>query len=149
MKKMILAVAVIAVGFASCNKKADANESTNDTLTQVDSTAVVDDHNSQNALDWAGTYEGVLPCANCEGIQTIVTLNSDDTFTTKQIYLGRSGEAVEDSGKIMWHEGTMVHLKGATVDMKLKVEENQLVVLDTEGKVIEGAMKDLYILKKN
>ena len=41
------------------------------------------------------------------------------------------------------------HLKGATVDMKLKVGENQLFVLDQDGKVIEGAMKDLYILKKN
>ena len=31
-------------------------------------------HNSRNALDWAGTYEGVLPCADCPGIQTRLSL---------------------------------------------------------------------------
>lgn len=24
-----------------------------------------DGHNAQNALDWFGTYEGTLPCADC------------------------------------------------------------------------------------
>ncbi len=26
--------------------------------------------NSQNSLDWPGTYTGTLPCADCEGIKT-------------------------------------------------------------------------------
>lgn len=149
MKKMILSVAVLAIGFTSCNKKAEADATTNDTLTQVDTNQVIDDHTSQIAVDWPGVYVGALPCADCEGIQTEVTLNSDDTFAIKQTYLGKEGAPIEDSGKIMWHGGTIVHLKGKTVDMKLKVGENQLFVLDQDGKVIEGPMKDLYILKKN
>nr|WP_297306634.1 copper resistance protein NlpE [uncultured Flavobacterium sp.] len=149
MKKMVLAVAVLAIGFASCNKKADANESTNDTLNQVDTTQVVDDHTSQTAVDWAGIYVGALPCADCEGIQTEIALNDDDTFVVKQTYLGKEGAPVEENGKIMWHDGTIAHLKGNTIDMKLKVGENQVFVLDQDGKEIEGAMKDLYILKKN
>ena len=32
-----------------------------------DGTAAPDLHSSQNALDWAGVYEGVLPCADCPG----------------------------------------------------------------------------------
>ena len=36
-------------------------------------------HNSQNSLDWAGVYQGILPCADCEGFDTVITLNWDET----------------------------------------------------------------------
>ncbi len=39
-----------------------------------------DMHTSQNSLDWAGVYEGVLPCADCPGIQTRLTLSRDETY---------------------------------------------------------------------
>jgi uncharacterized lipoprotein NlpE involved in copper resistance len=39
-----------------------------------------DVHNSRNALDWAGTYEGVLPCADCPGTKTRLTLNYDGSY---------------------------------------------------------------------
>lgn len=154
---MILAAAIIAVGFTSCNKKTEADAGTNDTLTTTETTqpettteenTVVDHSNAQNALDWAGIYTGTLPCADCEGIQTEVALNDDNTFVIKQTYLGKK-ETIEDKGTIMWHDGTIAHLKGKTVDMKLKVEENQLVFLDQDGKVINGPLKDKYIFKKN
>lgn len=159
MKKMILAAAIIAVGFASCNKKTEADKGTNDTLktettqpaegtTHTDPNTVIDHSNAQNALDWAGIYVGTLPCADCEGIKTEIALNDDNTFVVKQTYLGKN-TTIEDKGTIMWHDGTIAHLKGKTEDMKLKVEENQLVFLDQDGKVIEGPMKDLYIIKKN
>lgn len=158
MKKMILAAAFIAVGFASCDKKADANTSTNDSLNQPATTEQTetpkpteetkpDGSTAQTALDWAGIYAGTLPCADCEGIQTELALNDDNTFVIKQTYLGKK-ETIEDKGTIMWHDGTIAHLKGKTVDMKLKVEENQLVFLDQDGKVIDGPLKDKYIFKK-
>jgi len=31
-------------------------------------------HNSRNALDWAGTYAGVLPCADCPDVQARLRL---------------------------------------------------------------------------
>ena len=39
-----------------------------------------DIHNSRNSLDWAGTYEGVLPCADCPGTKTRLTLNQDGSY---------------------------------------------------------------------
>ncbi|CAM5210720.1 hypothetical protein OURE66S_02644 [Oligella ureolytica] len=32
-------------------------------------------------------YEGLLPCADCEGIQTKLTLNNDGNYTLEQYYL--------------------------------------------------------------
>jgi len=146
MKKIVLIAALVAVGLTSCNKKAEADSNVNDSIANTNQ-PVIDEGNSQTALDWAGTYEGVLPCADCEGIQTIITLNSDDTFTLSQKYLGKDN-VVDDKGSIMWHDGTIVHLKGTSVDMKLKVGENQLFFLDQEGKVIDGPLKEKYILTK-
>ncbi len=32
-------------------------------------------------------YRGMLPCADCAGINTELTLNADQTFTLKETYL--------------------------------------------------------------
>jgi hypothetical protein len=37
----------------------------------------------------SGTYEGKLPCADCPGLQTLITINSDGTFHMKETYLER------------------------------------------------------------
>lgn len=113
------------------------NESFKDTL-----------HNSQNSLDWSGTYIGIIPCADCPGIETTVVLNQDETFTYKASYLERNLILI-DSGKFMWHDhGSIVHIKGKEVDMKYKVGENQLFSLDQEEKIIDGPLHNNYILKK-
>lgn len=38
------------------------------------------------------TYIGKLPCADCPGIKTEITLNKDKTFMTSEIYLERNDE---------------------------------------------------------
>ena len=38
---------------------------------------ITDFHNSLNSLDWEGTYSGILPCADCAGIQTLIKLNKN------------------------------------------------------------------------
>ena len=35
----------------------------------------------------SGTYEGTLPCADCPGLQTLITFNSDGTFYMEATYL--------------------------------------------------------------
>ncbi len=50
------------------------------------------------------TYRGAIPCADCEGIDMIVTLESRDdasvngTYTLRQIYLGRDVAPFESTG---------------------------------------------------
>lgn len=34
-----------------------------------------------------GTYEGTLPCADCPGIQTSITINADGRFHMEETYL--------------------------------------------------------------
>ena len=93
-------------------------------------------------------YEGTLPCADCEGILSTVTLSNNDSFVYTSVYMGKN-DTIVDAGKIMWmNNGNVAHLKGASADVQLKVGENKLIQLDQEGKVIEGALADKYIYTK-
>ena len=62
----------------------------------TDSNAVVDSHTAENALDWPGRYAGLLPCADCEGIQTQLTLNADKTYVLEEHYV-KNGRALHPS----------------------------------------------------
>ena len=66
------------------------------------STKPVDMHTSQNSLDWAGVYEGVLPCADCSGIKIRLTLNRDGTFERVMQYMGRQVAAQTVRGRFTW-----------------------------------------------
>lgn len=148
MRKVFLLGIAVAGMMISCTKKettiVEETVVKEDTLVQ----GVTDEHNAQNSLDWAGTYEATLPCADCPGIKTTVTLNNDGTFKHVAEYLEREGK-FESTGTLMWHDnGSVVHLKGKDIDTKLKVIENGLIGLDQEGKEIEGALKAHYYYKK-
>ncbi|KPQ15064.1 MAG: NlpE family lipoprotein [Algoriphagus marincola HL-49] len=106
--------------------------------------------NSMNALDWEGTYVGTLPCADCEGIETELTINYDGTYSYKTTYLGKETEAEEVTGTFQWDEnGSVITLAGLDgAPGKYKVGENRIWHLDMEGKQIEGDLADRYILTK-
>jgi len=109
-------------------------------------------HNSKNSLDWAGVYSGILPCADCDGIETVVTLTKDLTYHVDTRYKGKSGSTFGIKGKFSWsQDGTRIELQGiqsGTGPIHYQVGENHLVQLDMEGKKITGPMASRYILKK-
>jgi len=70
-------------------------------------------HNSRNSLDWAGTYEGVLPCADCPGIQTRLTLNRDESYEFRTLYIDRDSAARVVRGRFSWQpNGNAITLEG-------------------------------------
>ena len=72
-----------------------------------------DGHTAANALDWSGTYQGVVPCADCEGIKTVVRLNREMTYAFSATYLGKPGKPFEKTGPFSWNEaGNTVILAG-------------------------------------
>ena len=107
--------------------------------------------NSKTSVDWKGQYKGTLPCADCEGIATTITLKSDGSFQRVVYYRGKSEQAQVDRGSFNWDDS------GSTISLDLsdgrsqsyKVGENQLVHLDQDEQLIEGDLANLYILIKN
>jgi copper homeostasis protein (lipoprotein) len=106
--------------------------------------------NSEVSLDWAGTYSGVVPCADCEGITTTLSLHDDKTYRLSTRYLGKSTEPFEREGTFTWYDnGSKVKLEGIRdgADRYL-VGENILFQLDMEGNRITGNLAENYQLRK-
>lgn len=110
----------------------------------------IDYHTSQNSLDWDGTYKGVLPCADCEGIETEITIDVDGNYTRKVTYLKDGNkDTYTEQGLFAWNkEGTKIILKSTSDNKYYQVGENYLQVLDLKGNTITGALADKYILQK-
>lgn len=105
-------------------------------------------HNSRNSLDWAGTYRGVLPCADCEGIETVIVLSGDGSFREHIRYLGRNEGQTESSrqGSFDWNaDGSTVTLAGDPPNA-YRVGENRLTRLALDGSTVTGALSDNYVL---
>ena len=91
-------------------------------------------HNSRNAVDWAGVYEGVTPCADCPGIRTRLTLKMDGRFELSTQYLERQATPQTVSGSFSWNAaGNTVTLDGAGQGRQFRVGEGRLLQLDRDG----------------
>ncbi|NDV46795.1 META domain-containing protein [Paludibacter sp. 221] len=108
--------------------------------------------NSNNSLDWNGIYTGVVPCADCEGIQTTIVLNLNNSYELRTKYLGKNTEEYVKTGTFEWNkEGNEITLSGIDKNeapSKYMVGENKLVQLDTKGKRMESATEPNYTLAK-
>lgn len=122
------------------------NEKSNQTI----ETQTIDHSTSQNALDYAGVYNGKIPCADCEGIKIKLVINDNKTYQKYSVYLGKSTDTLSEKGEFSWNAtGTSIYLTAENGGKQgYVVRENALVVLDQEGNIIRGELEDLYILTK-
>ncbi|UUM26000.1 copper resistance protein NlpE N-terminal domain-containing protein [Acinetobacter colistiniresistens] len=154
MKKSIIAISLASIFLVACNKAETpkTDEQTPPAMSTESSSEVVDSaHTAENSLDWNGTYKGVLPCADCEGIETQLQLNLDKTYTLKETYLGKGdGKAFESKGKFTFDSKntSVIELDKAGDGRKYFVAEGYLKALDTEGKEITGELAEKYELQK-
>jgi len=151
--------ALIAAGFIASGCAARSTTSTTTTSTATTATATTTTSvppaatpdNSMTSLDWAGTYAGVMPCADCEGIETTITLNPDRTYAMKTRYLGKDTKVFERQGVFTWNEeGNKIQLSGlADGPDRYLVGENALIQLDKAGNRITGDLAPKYVLARS
>lgn len=143
----ILNFVLISLLLTGCVKKEKQTPSENNNHTPV---TIPDAHTSQNALDWAGTYQGTLPCASCSAIKMEILLNRDGSYEQTNVY-EHDGESdvVISSGTFNWDEsGSIITLNSAEKPNQFFVGENYLATLDMDGNRITGDLADKYILTK-
>ncbi len=137
-----LAALVVLAACQSPNGQ-ENNASGDSTASAAATAGTPDAHNSRNSLDWAGTYSGILPCADCEALPTAVTLYSDGRYTTQRRYQGKSDSVFVEQGNFTWSEdGNAILLDNNRG--KYKVGEGSLLQLDGDGNIITGNLADMY-----
>lgn len=115
-------------------------------------TALPTGDNSRNALDWPGTYHGVLPCVDCDGIPAQLRLNSDLTYVA--VEKGKQeNDKKHSSGKFVWDKnGSRITLQQADGGLRVTsyiVGENVLIPLDHKGRMADTTSDRRYSLRKD
>ena len=149
MKKTIYVagfIAVLFISLASCTCKSKSESKATQDVAAIDAA-----HSSKNGVDWVGDYEGTIPCADCEGIEVHITLNSDETYQMSYLYLDKGGAPEVFSGIFTWDTaGEEIALSDIdNFPSRYKVIENKLIMLDMEGNIITGQYDDMYVLTKS
>lgn len=99
-------------------------------------------------LNYWGTYTGILPAADCPGIEVTLDLNKDNTFQSKFIYQERN-VTFEDQGLYTFSSDSILTTIGENEDtVYYKVTNNHLKMLDQYKNEIPDEIGTLYILNK-
>ncbi|MBC9911189.1 copper resistance protein NlpE N-terminal domain-containing protein [Chitinophaga varians] len=140
MRKLICFTTLFAVLMA-CNNHQNT-QSTTDSTTAGKQTPVA------TAPHITGTYQGTLPCADCPGMDYQISLFDDHTFTELVSYQGR-GQGIAFTEKGTWQQinDSIVSIKKKTDSSSFLASDSKLLVLDKQGKRIEGALASNYVLK--
>jgi hypothetical protein len=93
--------------------------------------AAVDSHNSRNALDWEGSYSGILPCPD-HGTATVRLTLSGSKYQLHILY--GNGETKETEGEFVWDTtGGIITLHGEVFPSVYRVGENRLIPYGPNG----------------
>lgn len=139
MKRTILAAAALLL-LAACGGNAQRKTAA--------ATATADMQTAQTAPDYAGTYKGTLPAADCPGIEMTLTLRPDGTYSEHSKYIDRDVE-FDEQGRYAVSDSllTLTSDQGGTEGC-FRIEENRLRWLDADKQVIKGPLAENYILTK-
>ncbi len=146
-------ISVIIVAFFlmnACNQSSQNDEaaiiSNDDKSIALSDTAISTSDNSFNSLDWEGNYTGTLPCEDCGGKQTTITLKKDLSYNVEIKHITKSAKLFPQEGVFEWNKaGNKITLRDVqNTPEKYIVGENVLIPLDANG----DRIKDNAILKK-
>ena len=148
IKFTLLIVAFLTI-VTSCSTSSNENIEIGPAEVADNTTKKPDSHTSETSLDWAGTYKGTLPCADCDGLETTIVLKKDKTFERTVYYKGKEAGSFNDEGKFSWDkDGRVITLEVKDENPSYQVREGNIVLLNKEREVNTGALADFYILKK-
>ena len=140
-KKIFAALTIALIVFSCSNQKHSVSSQQ----------SFENHHTAENSLDWEGTYMGILPCADCEGIETWLTLNNDLSFKLVRNYL-KNEDILSDTifGNFEWQKNNVKLQENKTNGETIffRIEENQVRQLTNNAQKVEGELANYYILQK-
>lgn len=143
MNKIVF-ILLVAFTLYGCDNKNKNPATQIKKLVQID----LDEHTAQSSLDYEGTYTGIIPAADAEGIETKITLGAE-SYSIFTEFAGKNDSGTIKEGKYSWNKaGNTITLEGLDKPNQYFVGENKLFALDINGNRIKGEFANNYILKK-
>ncbi len=94
-----------------------------------------------------GTFEGILPAADCPGLQTIIAINSDGTFHMEETFLERDTSPRVTEGNWVLKSNIITFTAG-DYKFEYKVISDKEIRWAPGGKEITGTNLNWSLLKK-
>ena len=96
----------------------------------------------------AAFYFGTLPCEDCDGIETLLSLNADvdRTFTLEERPTGKNRNTKMDGTWTV--DGDVVILNSESGSTKYQVTDKGVVSFDSNGNKRDEASAKKYLLRK-
>jgi uncharacterized lipoprotein NlpE involved in copper resistance len=115
---------IIIVGFVAFS---NCNRPNNKRSKKSDQTKIV---TNKTSFDKA-FFEGILPCADCNGIKRNILLNADHTFLMESIYLGKAGHPFKEKGTYTVSENFLI--LSIEAPNKYSIGEGYIEQMDVNG----------------
>ncbi len=104
---------------------------------------------SQEIADFIGVYTGIIPCADCEGIDYRIQLGEDQRYVSTSIYLAKEAKPFRAEGEYAIDELGRIMLNPGMSDQQFfEPDAGGMWWLDRQGKRIDGNLAAHYRLTK-
>ncbi|SUO94437.1 copper resistance protein NlpE [Suttonella ornithocola] len=105
--------------------------------------------NARSAVSWNGVYQGIFPCAGCEGVATMLQLNADSTYLLRTRMLGKEEIDRKSEGSFTWMpDNSHIQLQGHSQNRFFRVGEGFLQLTLPDGKPIPSNNPEAFFLEK-
>lgn len=94
-------------------------------------------------------YKGLIPCADCMGIEVVLTLNDDHSYVESNTYLtDKEGNPQhKEEGFYEWKGDTLLLSRKEGISKRYRTD-TALMAFDMEGKLMNDEFGMKYNLKK-
>lgn len=137
--RFIFSLAII-IGLGGC--LSDRLSSDNDHVSTV---------NARSQVAWVGTYQGIFPCTDCEGIATMLVLDPDMSYALRTRRLGKQNIDKKSNGSFIWlPDNNHIRLLGKDQKQVFRVGNGFVELTLPDGRPIEtNEKRDFYLEKSN
>lgn len=106
------------------------------------------------ALEFRGVFYGYVPCNDCDGIKTTLSLKQNNNYLLVTQPAKESSREFYEKGKYSWDDKTqlvtLTPRKGGTSTHRYHIEdEGTLIRLNEDGTKMMGDLADRYALRRS
>lgn len=140
LRDLIFSLGII-VGLGGCLNLSDELSGDNDHTDTV---------NARAQVPWVGTYQGIFPCAECDGVATMLILNPDMTYALRTRMLGKENIDKKSNGSFIWlPDNSHIRLLGKGRKQMFRVDDGFLELTMPDGRPIKTTEKRNFYLEKS